>query len=299
MSWLKGPNVGGRITIDDNINLTGSVLAKNLNNHPWGNVYYVDGKTGNDDYTGLLPTRAKKTIAAAVTVMNARIDWAASPWSNSDTLYIAPGTYAENLTSLPYGATVIGLGFDTRDGQNGVKILPATGDAVDVGSCINSSFFNIGFHSVDTAAAFDASDCNNVLFQDCLFSGLPAATTAVYAFWTSDATRVSFRRCHFCNADNGIYFSYTNGGDKATMIDIDHCLITECSATGIYTHTSLVGNSFIVRDTSIMGAGQTCVIGIDDNAGVIDECKNFIEASTAVSGVRSSNGSYGNGGLLT
>jgi len=231
--------------------------------------------------------------------MNARIGWSNSPWANSDIMYIAPGTYAENLTSLPYGCTVVGLGFDNRDAQNGVKIKPASGDPVDVTSCINTSFYNIGFESPGTGAAFDASNCNNVLFQDCLFTGAAELTTAVYGFWTSDATRVSFRRCHFCNADNGIYFSYTDGGDKACYIDVDHCLITGCSATGIYTHVNLVGPHFVVRDTTIVGAGQTCVIGIDDNAGVIDECKNFIEASTAVSGVRSSNGSYGSGILLT
>lgn len=263
------------------------------------NIYFVDGADGQDGYTGKKRDRAFATIARATTVMNARISWSASPWAKRDVMVIMPGTYAENLTALPYGSVVIGLGHDVRDGQNGVKIKPATGDAVDVGSCINTSFYNIGFESVDTAAAFDAAVCNNVLFDNCFFTGVPEATTAVYAFWTSDATKLTFRNSWFCNADNGIYFAYTDANDKAAYVLIEGCNITGCSATGIYTHVNLVGPHFVARHNSIVGAGQTLVLGIDDNAGIIDEMFNGIEASTAVDGVRSSNGSYGSGVLLT
>jgi len=262
-------------------------------------VYFVDGRDGSDGNSGRRLDRAFATIENAITVVNDRIDWAASPWGNRDIIVIMPGTYAENLTALPHGCNVIGLGYDVRDGQNGVKIKPASGDPVDVSAVVNTSFYNIMFESVDTAAAFDAAICNNVLFQNCMFTGAPEATTAVYGFWTSDATKVTFRDCWFCNADNGLYFTYTDGGDKAAYILIENCLITGCSATGIYTHINIVGPHFVVRNNAIVGAGQTLTIGIDDNAGIIDEMFNGIEATTAVSGVRSSNGSYGNGVLLT
>jgi len=264
-----------------------------------GNIYYVNKDGGKDTNDGLSPRYPFLTIAKAISVVNARISWSASPWANHDSIVIYPGEYAENLTSLPYGATVIGLGHDVRDAQCGVKIKPASGSPVDVGACINSAFYNIGFESVDTSAAFDAAICNNVLFSGCFFTGAPEATTAVYAFITSDATKVTFRDCWFCNADNGMYFKYTDGGDKAAYILVEDCLITGCSAAGIYTATSLVGPHFIVRHNTIAGAGQTLAIGIDDNAGLIDESFNAIEATTAVDGVRSSNGSYGNGSLLT
>ena len=106
------------------------------------NAYFVDGLNGSDSNEGRRNDEAFATIAAAVTIMNARIDWSASPWARRDVLIIQPGTYAENLTSLPYGCVVIGAGEDIRDAQSGVKIKPATGDAVDVGACINSSFYN-------------------------------------------------------------------------------------------------------------------------------------------------------------
>jgi len=261
--------------------------------------YYVDGKDGSDSNSGLSMDNAKATIAAAVTLMNARIGWSDTPWARSDTLYIAPGTYAENLTALPYGCNVIGLGHDVRDAQNGVKIKPASGLPVNVTSCINSSFYNIGFESVDTSAAFATVNCNNNLFEGCFFTGAAEATTAVYAFYASDVTKTTFRDCWFCNADNGVYFNYVDGGDKLAYLLMENCMITGCSATGIYVSTQLVGVHNIVRHNTIIGGGQTLAIGIDDNIACIDESFNSIEATTAVDGVRSSNGSYGNGVLLT
>lgn len=263
------------------------------------NYYFVDTANGADTNNGLSPDKAYATIAKAVTTVNARINWSASPWGTGDVIVVFPGTYAENLTSLQYGATMYGIGYDIRDGQNGVKIKPASGDAVDVGACINAEFHNICFESVDTAAAFDAAVCNNVLFQNCMFTGAAEATTAVYGFWTSDLTKTTFRNCWFCNADNGAYFTYTDANDKVAYLLMEYCVFTGCSATGIYTHTNLVGPHSVVRHCTITGSGQTLTIGIDDNAGVLDEAFNAIEATTAVDGVRSSNGSYGNGVLLT
>jgi hypothetical protein len=261
--------------------------------------FFVDGKDGSDNFDGLSMDQPKATVAAAVTAMNARIDWSETPWARADNLYIAPGVYAENLTALPYGCKIIGLGHDVRDAQAGVKIKPASGLPVSVTSCINSAFYNIGFESVDTSAAFATVNCNNVLFEGCFFSGAAEATTAVYAFYASDVTKATFRDSWFCNADNGFYVNYVDGGDKLAYLLMEDCMITGCSATGIYVSTQLVGVHNVVRHNTIIGGGQTLAIGIDDNIACIDESFNCIEATTAVDGVRSSNGSYGNGVLLT
>ncbi len=263
------------------------------------NIYWVDGANGSDGNDGLAWDRAFATIAKAVTTMNDRISWSATPWANRDIMIIAPGTYAENLTSLPYGCTIIGLGHDVRDGQNGVKVKPASGDPVDVGALINTAIYNVGFESPGTGAAFDADICNNNYFEGCFFTGAAEATTAVYAFITTDLTKTTFKNCWFCNADYGAYFNYTDANDKVAYLLMEDCLITGCDTAGIYTHANLVGPHSIVRHCTITGSGQTLTKGIDDNAGVIDEMFNAIEATTAVEGVRSSNGSYGNGVLLT
>ena len=262
-------------------------------------IYWVDGRVGQSGNSGESYDAPLDTIAGAITKVNARVDWSASPWGNRDVIVISPGVYAEALTSMPYAAEVIGLGHDYRDANNGVKILPAAGGAVNCSSAINTAFYNIGFESADTTAAFDADQLNNCLFYNCGFSGVPDATTAVYGAYTTDLTYTQFIHCKFCNADNGLYINYVDSGDKCSHLLVEDCMFTGLTAAGIYTSTSLVGGHNIVRGTTIIGGGQTLLIGIDDNYAGIDENHNAIEASTAVSGVRSSNGTYGNGALLT
>lgn len=72
-------------------------------------VYFVDGTDGNDSYNGKTPTRAKKTIQAAITVAGSQ-----------DTIYIRnlapgsdasdPGQYAEDLiiAYAKHGLKIIG-----------------------------------------------------------------------------------------------------------------------------------------------------------------------------------------------
>lgn len=238
------------------------------------------------------------TFAAAISASNTDINWSGAPWAVNHTIYVFPGEYAENITALPYGAYLIGLGDDVRDPQLGVKIKPASGDAIDVDACINCNIENIGFESVDTAAAFDAAICNNVRFKNCFFTGAAEATTAVYGFWTSDCTKTSFEKCWFCNADNGVYFHYTDANDGVNYLHMKDCLITGCSAAGVYTNSNLVGPHSVIEDTVIVGGGQTLAIGVDDNAGVLSLSRLDITATDPVQGCRDANGCYGNGTLL-
>ena len=302
MSLLKGiKRTDGFIEIDDKVR-----FKKNVEFHQGPginfdrqNTYYVDGRDGSDNYTGLDPTNAKATIAAAITVMNARIGWSNSPWAQRDVLYIAPGSYAEELTALPYGCVVVGVGHDIHSGKNGVIIKPASGYPVEVTSTINTAFYNLSFVSPDTSAAFKTVNLNNSYFYNCKFSGLPSATTAVYGVYCSDLSGTWFDHCWFMNADNGLYINYVDGGDKCAKLLVENCMFTGLAATGIYVSTQLVGEHSIVRHNTIIGGGQTLTLGIDDNIACIDESFNSIEATTAVDGVRSSNGTYGNGTLLT
>lgn len=272
---------------------SGLLLKRSVN-------FYVDGKDGDDTNNGLSMDRPKATIAAAIALMNARIDWSESPWARGDNLFIAAGKYTENLTSLPYGCNVYGLGHDVRDGQNGVKIAPVAGSPVDVGSVLNSSFYNISFESPDTNPAFDAEIINNCYFENCFFTGLPEVTTATEAFITLDATKTTFKRCWFCNADYGLRFVYADANDKVAYVVIDDCIITGVSTCGIYTSTNLVGPHSLIKNTHIGGGGQTLTHGINDLSHVFEMAWSTIEASTAIGGaLRGVSGSYGNGTLLT
>ena len=263
-----------------------------------GKMYYVNGNGGSDNYDGESPDTPFDTLDKAFDVVNARINWSGTPWATHDVILVYPGTYAENLTNLVYGAKVIGLGFDTRDAQLGAKVKPASGDPVDVGALINSEIHYMGFESPGTGAAFDAAICNNVLLANCFFTGAAEATTAVYAFYTEDTTRLHMLGCQFCNADNGAYFNYADGGDGCNYLLMEGCIISGCSATGIYTHTNLVGPHSIVRDCDIFGGGQTLAIGVDDNAGILELSRLSITATDPVAGCRGANACYGNGSLL-
>jgi hypothetical protein len=264
------------------------------------NYYFVDktnGMAGND---GLTPATALNTIAAAVTKMNARISWSASPWSKHDVLIIGPGTYAENLTALPYGCTVYGQGLDLRDAQNGVKIKPATGAAVDVNAVINTAFYNIHFETAETDAgdrAFDAAICNNCQFINCRFSG-PAETATAVGFYTNDATGNKWIWCEFDCCDVGFDMAYVDANDGFNHNWLYECRFTQCDTAGLRMSTNLVGPSSIVERCIFMGAGQTMAIGIDDNSGILDIVRCDITATDPIQGCRSANGCYGNGSLL-
>lgn len=96
MAWLKGPRSGGSITVDDSVNFTGAILAQNLNSNPWGDVYYVDGDNGSDDYDGLSPSRAFSTIQHACTTALAQ-----------DIIYIRPKYYKLGTGFARYTEDVI------------------------------------------------------------------------------------------------------------------------------------------------------------------------------------------------
>lgn len=264
--------------------------------------FYVDGKDGDDNNNGLSLDKAFATIGAAITAMNARISWAESPWARADVCYIAPGTYAEALTSLAHGVTFIGMGLDIRDAQNGVKIKPAAGSPVDVGAVVNSSFFNIAFESADSNPAFDAEILNNCHFENCFFTGAAESVTCTEALITLDATKTTFKNCWFCNAGYGLRFKYADANDKVAYVLIDGCIITGIGTCGIHTSLNLVGPHSVIKNTHIGGGGQTLTTGINDLSHLFEVIWSTIEASGAIGGSgapRSVNGSYGLGVLLT
>jgi hypothetical protein len=259
--------------------------------------WFVDCSIGTDGNDGRSASSPLATLAAAITKMKARIDWAVSPWARRDVLVVAPGTYAENLTSLPYGCTIFGLGFDLRDAQVGVKIKPACGAPVDVDAMINTALYNLCFEAAASTRAFDAAICNNNLFHNCRFSG-PAEDTTATGFYTLDATGNRFLFCEFDCCDVGLDAQYADAGDGFNHNWLYECRFTQCDTAGLRTNTNLVGPSSVVERSIFVGAGQTMAIGIDDNAGILDLVACHITATDPVQGCRSANGCYGNGGLL-
>lgn len=261
------------------------------------NYYFVDGTNGGAARDGKSPDTALDTWAEAIALMNAEIDWGISRWATNPVLLIAPGSYDENITSLPYGATIMGLGYDLRDAQNGVKLCPSSGDPIDVNSAINLTMINIGIEAKDAVAAFDADICNNVKFFGMRFAGSAAENVAT-GFVSKDSVATEWHNCEFVNLDKGIDINYADGGDSFTEALINYCLFRRIDTAGIEISTNLVGGGATVKDTTIMGGGVTLAKGIDDNSGILDLINCYITATDPVEGCRSANGCYGNGSLL-
>jgi hypothetical protein len=248
-----------------------------------------------------------ETIAAAVTYVNARIDWGGSPWANQDRIVIFPGVYAENLTSLPYGGEMIGMGdcFDLN-GERGVTIKPASGSPVDVTSCINARIENIAFESPDTSTCFEADNFNRVVVENCLFSGLPGSSpTTVYGFRVKkDMTGSKFKDCIFQVFNNGIYLVADNANSKQITGDIfDHCYIRGCDTTGIYFDANCVPAYTMINDCVIGDGTTTLALGLDDNAGGVMVTNTMFEATACDPASTDADSSYNhcylNGALIT
>lgn len=301
MAFLKGERIDGCVNVNDDVRFNGNVLGLNGGLPHRSEVYYVDGAYGSDNNTGKTFDGAFKTLAHAFSVMRDRINWSATPWANYDFLYVAPGVYAENITALPHGCSVVGLGWDNRDAQCGVKIKPASGSPISVGGFVNGAFYNIGFESVDTNEAFYSGELNNCYFYRCLFTGSAEDTSCTEAILMNDVTRTIFKECHFCNAGYGVRFEYADSGDKIAYVRLEDCFVTGVDTVGIYTSASLAKAHNLVLRCHVGGGGQTLATGIDDNSHAFEVDWTCFEATSPVGtgtpmGV---NGSYGNGGLLT
>jgi hypothetical protein len=268
-------------------------------------VYFVDGLNGNDNNDGLAMDRPFDTIAAAITVANARVNWSATPWANGDIIVISPGVYAENITTLPYGCTMIGLGdsFDLN-GERGVTIKPASGAPVDCTSAINMRIHNIAFESPDTTVCFQADNFNRNIVTNCIFSGLAGAspTTVKGLEIVKDMTGNRISNCVFQVVRNGIYIVTDNANSKqASGNIIEHCYIRGGDQTGIYFHANCVPSLTMINDCIIGGGGATLALGLDDDTDVVEVYNTMFEATSndPVSGAGKYNHCYLNGALIT
>ncbi len=246
---------------------------------------YEAGSDGND---GLTWNKAFATIAKAISVARGYINWSASPWAPNIEIHIAPGSYAENLISMPHGCKIIGHGdcWDS-DGEMGVRIKPAAGSPVDVGGFVNAKIFNINFESPDTSRVFDSTVLNNVIFEHCRFAGAPEATVSTAGIYTSDSVMLVVRDCRFEYLDCAMDFVYADGGDSCTRLLVADNFMTYLSEASIRWSVNLVVPAVTVCRNVIHGGGITLAIGIDNNSGsdIPGVFGNWIDATDAIQGI--------------
>lgn len=270
---------------------------------PTSRYYFADKLNGKPGNSGRSAKEPLDTIAAAITLMNATIDWATSPWSDNHVLVVAPGKYDETLTGLPYGCTVIGTGdaFDLN-GERGVTIYSSTGSAVDVTSCINMGLYNLAFEGTGANPVFKADNFNRNIVRNCLFAGNTGDTTTNCFEVVKDMTGNRFTNCVFHRAAYGMYIDTDNANSKqASGNIIEDCYVTGCTDVGIYFEANTVPSFTVINRCNIGDGSTTLALGLDDDTddvGVFNT--NFIAtANDPASGAGKYNNCYLNGVLIT
>ena len=231
-------------------------------------IYFVDGNNGDDENDGLSWANAKKTITAAITAHTAYR--ATRAGESVDTyIIIAPATYAENIETLPFSCTMVGLGVLGTD--KATEIHPAAGPCI-AGTVSGLKMYNISFQSgtgaVDT---IDFNICNNVHIIGCEF--YPGATNSKAAISTQNCGMSVFRGNRILTQSawkytHGFYFG--GGADKYCIVNlIEDNIIGGLAATGvgIFKEGNCAGEETIVRNNIIRIPGDG--IGIDDNSDTL------------------------------
>ena len=240
-----------------------------------GNVYYVS-KSGNST-TGKSWKTAFTTIAAAITASNATIDWAGNEEDN--VILIAPGTYAETLTTIPYYCHMIGLGVGTLANSGmSVRIEPASGVCMS-GTALGLHLYNLAFQAVGAVDLLDFGICNDVLIERCMFG--PGDNSAVNAISTENSDGLNIRNCKFKSGlgtggfTRCMYFG--GGADKYlhnALIENNILQGMDATGTGIFIQSTCTATQTIIKGNIIhlSGAG----IGIDDNSDDAMVVENYV-----------------------
>jgi len=263
---------------------------------------------GSDTKDGGTWDRAFETIAKAIAVNSAAINWGASPWALNREIHIAPGKYAENLESFPHGSSLLGHGdaFDLN-GERGVTIKPASGSPVDCTSIINSRIENICFDApadAGTEVLFQTDNFNRNVLVNCIFNGVPGASpTTTRGFEVvKDMTGNILSGCRFNACRNGIYIVTDNANSKqASGNTLEYLNILGGDQTGIHFDANCVPSLTIIDHCNIAGAGTTLALGLDDDSDIVTVFNTNFEATAndPASGAGKYSNCYLNGGLIT
>lgn len=252
-------------------------------------VWFVDGVSGSDDNDGLSWDKAVKTIAKAITKNNATINWSYTP-KRYNAIFIKPGVYAENITSLPYYCHVIGGGI--RGTDTAVEIHPTTG-ACMAGTGLGLHLKNIWFEVNEAVPCLDFGICNNSLIEDCTFAN--GAAVAATGIDTENCTHLEVRNCSFESGQTTIlaYGFYFRGGANKYAHNVRiHDNVIFASTAGIYIQDTCTASQFAAY-RNMIGPGD-CAKGVDDNNGGSYLFGNLITGVDAIEHANSTTQCIGN-----
>jgi hypothetical protein len=243
--------------------------------------YYVDWNHPNasDDNDGTDPEAPFETIQAAIDANNALIDWGDTP-SDFNTIWIAPGQYAENLTP-PYYCRVVGTGLATGNTTDVcVDVHPAAGSAL-AGTGLGVHWHNIRFTTDTAAPVIDFDVMNSCVFESCAITdGNPGLATV--GIDTTDANSSWIVGCVFKGNTNPLTIGIRSTGDfySCRVISCEICAVT----TGIdLSGAALCGNSVAAHNLIWSGGGALLTTGINDSVvGDLFCVHNWIVAVDAI-----------------
>jgi len=248
---------------------------------------YVDGQNGLDTNDGSSWDKAYKTIQVCFTAARAALDWDVWPTYRPGIIYIAPGTYTEQLTALPWQYHVVGCGgYDQRGANGGVTVTyasgPVIGDGTDSISMLSCVFHNIVFETGHASPAVKLGTMQSSGFDHCTFyRGNTAGTYGLHVGVTKTGPKDSFvTDCLFTNGatpfTHGIYCDYSEADTYAFHNGLIARNIIAASTAGIYIDANAVASNCRIVENIIYRP----VKGIDDNHGGSYCIGNKITASS-------------------
>lgn len=225
-------------------------------------VYYVC--KGGNNVDGLSWETAYTTLEAAITEQRRmRATLPSAEQSVNTYIIIAPGDYDENITSLPFSCTMIGLG------------IPGTDKAVEwnttAGACISGTvsglrLVNIRFEAGGAFNLLDFNVSNNVEILNCEFECKDTDNLAAIAN-SGGAGFMTIRGCKFGSQLGTRGFDMCldfNSWFSAAVIENNIFDGLDPTGTAISIYVNSVGYGAVIRNNIIRldGAGM----GIDDDS---------------------------------
>ena len=279
-------------------------------------TYYVrpDGNNSNAG-TGPAANQAWQTLA--------RIVQAGTAFTSGDTVYIAPGTYRESVTTTAtYTSATYFTGDPTAAQFPGVTpgMVRITNFLVNDNSAATSqnlwggvtfdyiNISNIYFdHSTFGKGIGYTGTGNNSSIKNCIFSGNSQASGGVGApsISLTSIKNTLIENCIVMRSYLGIFVTTTT--DTDTNVDIRNCFITGSNDYGIFIANSTGGGINVTNNTLhftrgtavfLTGAGNaTSISNVTNN--IFYHCTSSVGGGSSVNIIENYNRRIGSGGNST
>jgi hypothetical protein len=278
-------------------------------------IYYVrpDGNNSNTG-TGPAVNQAWQTLG--------RITQAGTAFTSGDTVYIAPGTYRQSMsTSATYTSPTYFTGDPTASQFPGltpgiVRITnfltndntAATNQNLWTGITFNyinisNIYFdhsNVGYGIIYTGTG------NNSSIRNCIFSGNNSSQGGIGTNISLTSVKNTFiENCVFMRSYNGMYITTTT--DTDTNVDIRNCFITGTNTYGMIVSTGIGGGVNVTNNVFYFTGAQAVIFfGVGNTTSksnvtnnIFYQCTGSVAGDSAVNIIEDYNRRVNSGGNST